>query len=146
MTMKETVDQVKIGGELTEEFQISQGLKQGDALAPMPFNLALEYIVRKTQVDVNATIINRSVQLVGYADNLNILGRSLPAMKETFLELEEAAREIVLKINEEKTKMVMQSRRRGSRIGPNLTIGNYNFKVVRELPYLGSMVTSNNDE
>lgn len=69
----------------------------------------------------------------------------MPAIKETFLELEEA-RKIVLKINEEKTKMVMQSRRRGSRIGPNLTIGNYNFKVVREFPYLGSMITSNNDE
>lgn len=51
MSMEGTVGRVKVGGGLTEEFGISQGLKQEDGLAPMLFNLALEYVVRKTRVD-----------------------------------------------------------------------------------------------
>jgi hypothetical protein len=53
-------------------------------------------------------------------------------VKETFLELEEAAREIGLKIHEEKTKVVVQSRYRGEGIGSDLTIGDYSFKVVQD--------------
>lgn len=56
------------------------------------------------------------------------------------------AREIGLKINEEKTKIVMQNRQRGNRISPNLTKEDYNFKVEREFPYLGSMIINDNDE
>jgi sorting nexin-29 len=43
-TMTGTEAQVKVQTELTDTFEIRQGLKQGDRLAPMLFNLALEYV------------------------------------------------------------------------------------------------------
>ncbi|KMQ89730.1 endonuclease-reverse transcriptase [Lasius niger] len=81
-----------------------RGLKHGDGLAPILFNLALEYVIRKAQIDVGSTIMNKSVQLTGYADDIDILGRSVCSIKEAFLNLEEAAKEIGLKVNAEKTK------------------------------------------
>jgi hypothetical protein len=42
--MTGTEAQVKVQTELTDTFEIRQGLKQGDGLAPMLFNLALEYV------------------------------------------------------------------------------------------------------
>lgn len=38
---KMSIMRVRVGGELTDEFTVTTGLKQGDALSPVLFNLAL---------------------------------------------------------------------------------------------------------
>jgi hypothetical protein len=40
---------VHIGKHLSDSFPIQNGLKQGDGLSPLLFNLALEYAIRKVQ-------------------------------------------------------------------------------------------------
>ena len=45
---------------LSSSFPIENGLKQGDALSPLPLNFALEYAIRKVQetnlgLDMNST-------------------------------------------------------------------------------------------
>jgi hypothetical protein len=40
---------VCIGKHLSDSFPIQNGLKQGDALPPLLFNLAIEYAIRKAQ-------------------------------------------------------------------------------------------------
>lgn len=93
VSMEETVGRVRIGAN--RRISDLPGT-EARGLVPMLFNFALEYVTRKLQIDVNATILNKSVKIVEYADDLNILGRSVPALKETFLELEETVREIGL--------------------------------------------------
>jgi sorting nexin-29 len=68
------------------------------------FNLALEKVVRNAGIQTNGTIFYKSVQLLAYADDIDIIARSQTALKEAFLLLERAAGEMGLKINEEKTK------------------------------------------
>jgi hypothetical protein len=34
---------------LSDSFPIQNGLKQGDAFSPLPFNFALEYAIKKVQ-------------------------------------------------------------------------------------------------
>jgi len=51
----------------------------------MLFDLALEYAVRKTTVDTNASLLHKSTQLAGYADDIKNLGRNLTSMKETYI-------------------------------------------------------------
>lgn len=66
-------------------------IKQGDGLTPpMLFNLALEYVIRKIRIDMGSTIMNKSMQLAGYADDVDILGRSICLIKEAFFNLEES--------------------------------------------------------
>jgi hypothetical protein len=50
--------------------QIRQGLKQGDGLAPMLFNVALEYVIRKLPADTNRTVEYKVNQVVGYAEDI----------------------------------------------------------------------------
>jgi hypothetical protein len=52
-----------------------------------------------------------------------------------------------LLINEEKTKvMLITSTTAGrTRLGQNLTIGDYNFEVVNQLTYLGAIVTNDSE-
>lgn len=137
---------VKIQNAVTDEFEVRQGLRQGDGLAPMLFNLALEWVIRKTSVQRSVSIATHSVQLLGYADDVNIVGRSLLAAKEAYVELKEAAKDIGLNINEEKTKVMQQSRAGRLRMGRNITIDEHNLEVVDKAVYLGSTITKRNEE
>jgi hypothetical protein len=49
MCLNETYTKVCIGKLSSDKFPIQNGLKQGDALLPLPFNFALEYAIRKVQ-------------------------------------------------------------------------------------------------
>jgi hypothetical protein len=52
-------------------------LKHGDALSPLPFNFALEYTIRRAQVNQDGLKLNGTHQLLIYAVDVNILGRSV---------------------------------------------------------------------
>jgi hypothetical protein len=49
MYLNETYSTVHTGKYLSDTFTIQNGLKQGDALSPLFFKCALEYIIRKSQ-------------------------------------------------------------------------------------------------
>jgi hypothetical protein len=70
------------------------------------FTLALEIVVRKAGIQTNGTIFYKLVHLLAYADDIDIIARSRKTLKEAFLSLERAAREMGLRINEEKTEVL----------------------------------------
>jgi len=49
--LNETYSRVRVGKHLSDMFPIRNGLKQGDALSPLLFNFALEYTIRRVQVN-----------------------------------------------------------------------------------------------
>jgi len=53
-----------------------------------------------THIDKRGTIFYKSVQLLTYADDIDIIARSRTALKEAFLSLETAAGEMGFRINE----------------------------------------------
>jgi len=143
-TMENSTYHVKIGTIMTDGFKVRTGLKQGDGLAPNLFNIALEYIIRQLSVQTTSTIFHKSVQLIGYADDINIMGRTKRAISEANGELKERAKEVGLIINVEKTKAMVQSRRLGK--GRTLTVENHKIEVVRRFKYLGTVINDVNDE
>ena len=51
MSLTETYSRVQVGKNVSDKFPISNGLTQGDALSPLRFNFALEYAIRRVQVN-----------------------------------------------------------------------------------------------
>ena len=51
MSLTEIYSRVRVGKNVSDQFLIRNGLKQGDALTPMLFNFALEYAIRRVQVN-----------------------------------------------------------------------------------------------
>ena len=55
-------------------FPIRNGLKQEDAISPLLFNFVVDYAIRSVQVNQDGLELNGTHQLVGYVDDVNILG------------------------------------------------------------------------
>jgi sorting nexin-29 len=144
-TMTDTESQVKVQTDPTDTFEIRQGLKQGYGLAPMLFNLALEYVITKLPADANGTLKYKMNQVVGYADDICLLGRSARSVNEVYKELKINAEKIGLNINVNKTKAVLHTRMQSTET-EQLRIDDHNIQVVDTFVYLGSCITKDNDE
>jgi hypothetical protein len=58
MCLKETCSRARVGKYLLDMFPPRNGLKQGDALKPLPFNFAFEYAIRRVQVNQDGLKVN----------------------------------------------------------------------------------------
>ena len=81
MCLNETYSRVRVGKNLSDMFPIGNGLKQ-DALWPLLFNCALDYVIRRVQVNQDGLKLNDTHQLPVYADDVTIFGGSIRTVKK----------------------------------------------------------------
>ena len=70
MSLTETYSRVRVAKNVSDRFPIRNGLKQGDALSPVLFKFALEYAIRRVQVNQDGLKENVTHQLMAYADDV----------------------------------------------------------------------------
>jgi len=121
-----------VGKNLSDRFPIRNGFKQGDALTPMLFNFALEYAIRRVQVNQDAVKLSATHQLLAYADDFNILEGSINTLKENAEALVAATREIELEGNADKSKYMVMSREQNARRIHSVRIDNSTFDRVED--------------
>ena len=94
MCLTETYSRIRVGKNVSDMFPIKNGLKQGDAISPLLFNFALQYAIRRVQVNQDGLKLNGTHQLLAYADDVNILGASVHTVKKNAEALVAATKEI----------------------------------------------------
>ncbi|GFW99597.1 reverse transcriptase domain-containing protein [Trichonephila clavipes] len=82
-------------------FEVRNGVRQGDALACLLFNLALEWVIRMG-INSKGIIFIKTVQLITYTDDVVIDVSTRNALSEAWSRL--SVEKLNLVINEDKTK------------------------------------------
>ena len=144
MCLTETYSTVRVGKNLSDRFPIRNGLKQGDALSPLLFNFAMEYAIRRVQVNQDGLKLNGTHQILAYADDVNILGGSVHTVKKNSEALVAATKEIGLEENAHKTKYMTVSRDQNAGRIHSMKMDNSPIERVEELKYLGTTLTNQN--
>jgi sorting nexin-29 len=100
-------------------------------------------VIRDSGIERRGIIYYKSVQVLAYAEDLDIIGRSERDVKEAFIKLNNEAQKMGLNINEEKTKY-MEITAKPTK-NKYLNVGNYRFEKVIEFKYLGTMISYDNN-
>lgn len=93
---------------ISDPFEVKSGLKEGDALSPALFNLALEKIIRNTNENRRMEVSIDQVVLV-YSNDILVMSETKEEVINTTSKLINASKRIELNLNKEKTKCMVVS-------------------------------------
>jgi hypothetical protein len=88
--------------------------------------------------------LNGTHQLLAYADYVNLLGDNIDTVKKNIETLIDASKEVGIKINFEKTKHMLLSRRQNVGRNQNIRTAKRSFENVSLFKYSGTTVTNQN--
>ena len=137
MCLNEHYSMVWVGKNLSDMFLIKNGLIRRDALSPWLFNFALEYAIKRVQINRDGLKLNDTHQLFVYADDVNILGGSVQTVKKNAGALVVASKETGLEVNSDKTKYMIMSRDQKAGQSHRVKTGNCSFERMENFKYLG---------
>jgi len=111
--VQETRSTVRIEGTWSSFFENKTGLKQGDLLSPILFNLVLQRGIQSIKMVPSGIKIGREqMNILAYADDIALIGKNEIEIRKLFVEMENIARKFGLWINQEKTKYMIVERKK----------------------------------
>jgi len=108
------------------------------------FSFAVEYAIRRVQVNQDGLKLNGTHQLLAYDDDVNILGGSVDTVKKNAEALVTATKETGLEVNAHKTKYMTVSRDQNAGRIHSMKTDNISIERVEEFKYLGTTLTNQN--
>ncbi len=154
--------QVFLKGQLSEPFDVTTGVLQGDVLAPFLFIIVIDYVSTQAagdfgflthkgnsvdtsgrQMRTTTRIPDRKINDLAFADDIALLEGSPTRAQEQLDALRCSASKVGLEINIGKTEqMCLVPSSAASQPQTNLTIDGQQIKVVDEFKYLGAYMSS----
>lgn len=83
--MKNAACSKRVQSSLSSQFGATNGLRQGDALACLLFSVVLEKVTKDSGIQTRRLIFYNLVQILAYADDLDLVFRTVVNLKEAFL-------------------------------------------------------------
>ena len=130
--VQKTRSVVKIEGTLSSFFENKTGLKQGEPLSPILFNLALQKVVQSIiMVPSGIKMGKEQLNILAYADDIALTGKNEIEIRKLFVEMENVAKKLGLQINQEKTKYMIVEMKNSLKKIEHLKIKITNLKEMK---------------
>jgi len=143
MTLEGAQAKVIVDGKISTPFGTSIGVRQGDGLSATLFNIVLHKTLKN--LEQSNTILNRLIQICGYADDILVIARSLPALEALCVELSRKAGRVGLVVGPDKIKYMRVSASPSRRSVKGVTINGVTYEGVAEYIYLGTLISNDNN-
>jgi len=108
------------------------------------FNFALEYAIRRVQVNQDGLKLNGTHQRLVHVDDINILGGSVHTIKKITEASIVANKEIGLEVYADKAKYMVMSWDQNAGQSHSMKTDNSSFERVEQFKYLGTTLTNQN--
>lgn len=109
-TLTDTTSKIKFMGEISEPFEIHTGVRQGDGLSPLLFNIVLDKIIKQWEEKVKGIQLGKRcanktiIKCLAFADDLAILSSNIQEAQKALELLHEISAKTGLQISYEKTQ------------------------------------------
>ncbi|KAG7299764.1 hypothetical protein JYU34_016774 [Plutella xylostella] len=128
---------VRLHEHSTKPIQLQRGVRQGDVISPKLFTCALEDVFKLVEwkrlgINVNGEYISH----LRFADDIVIMAETLEELGEMLTDLNDASKQVGLKMNMDKTKVMSNEHVSSSPV----TVGGVTIEVVDQYPYLGQVI------
>ena len=122
--------------------KLGKGVKQGCILSPCLFNLRAEYIMRNAgleEAQAGIKIAWRNINSLRYADDTTLMAESEEELKSLLLKVKEESEKVGLKLNIQKTNIMVSS--------PTTSwqIDGERVEIVADFIFGGSKITGDGD-
>ena len=130
-------------GEISDEIAVSRGVRQGDVLSPILFNIFINDITDlfKESDSKPPMLIDSEIGCLLYADDLVILSTTAEGLQRSFDKLHNYCQQWKVEVNRSKSK-VLYVNKGGRTTSKAFTIGNEPLEVSKSYTYLGLEITN----
>ena len=125
-------------------FPIKNSLKQGDVLTLLFCNFALQYAIKRIQVNQDGLKLNVTHQLLFHADDVNIMGGKVHIIKKNTDVSVLVTKGTGLEENADESKYMVMSREKNAGRSHNMKIENNCSERLEEFRYLDKTLTDQN--
>ena len=152
---------VKIEGDLSENFQIQGGVRQGCVMSPWLFNIYMDGVIREMKAKIGDVGVSMSVDggkwcvnTILFADDTVLIAESEKDLQKLVSEFDNVCRRRKLKVNENKSKVMVFERSRSEVVDfadkyrvktecpreCSIVLNGKELEEVDEFKYLGSVM------
>lgn len=137
------INQVRWAGEMSDDYRLECGVRQGGLTSPLLFNLYVNGLLEElSSMHVGCVIDDKCVNNICYADDIVLLGPSINALRKLVAVCERYAAEHGLKYNSKKSELlIFKAGNRLPKVVPSLVLGGVPLSRVYNFKYLGHVVT-----
>ena len=130
--------------QLNSSFPINKGVRQGDMLSPLLFNLFINDVIPEFQGPecLPPELKNEKVGCLLYADDLVIISTAPEGLQNSLNNLNSYCQKWKLEVNLAKSKSMCLSKRKSSQKGTEFKINNTPLEFVKHYSYLGIVISS----